>query len=116
MPSEIPPSYEIPAETLEKLRRIFSKDVSQEASIFKVLSDPLRLKILRVLKEESVCVCVLIELSNIQYSALSYHLKLLRDANLIDFRKKGKFLIYSLTDFGRKIVEIIDKLNTHEHI
>ncbi|RLG11327.1 MAG: ArsR family transcriptional regulator, partial [Thaumarchaeota archaeon] len=55
----------------------------------------------------------LIELSNIQYSALSYHLKLLRDANLIDFRKKGKFLIYSLTDFGRKIVEIIDELKTH---
>ena len=114
MPSEIPPSYEIPAETLEKLRRIFSKDVS-EASIFKALSDPLRLKILRVLKEESVCVCVLIELSNIQYSALSYHLKLLKDANLVDFERKGKFLIYYLTDFGRKVVEIIDELNTHEH-
>ncbi|MCW7078021.1 MAG: metalloregulator ArsR/SmtB family transcription factor [Canidatus Methanoxibalbensis ujae] len=111
MPSEIPPSYEIPAKTLEKLRRIFSKDVSQEASIFKVLSDPLRLKILRVLKEESVCVCVLIELSNIQYSALSYHLKLLKDANLIDFERKGKFLIYYLTDFGRRMVEILELIS-----
>jgi len=76
-----------------------------------VLSDPLRLKILRVLKEESVCVCVLIELSNIQYSALSYHLKLLKDANLIDFERKGKFLIYYLTDFGRRIVEILELIS-----
>ena len=53
---------------------------------------------------EDLCVCVFVELMNCEYSRLSYHLKLLKEAGLIDSNKDGKFLIYHLTELGAKKV------------
>lgn len=52
--------------------------------IFKALSDEMRLKILQeIAKHEEICVCKLMEQFAIAQSKLSYHLKLLLEANLI---------------------------------
>lgn len=65
--------------------------------IFKALSDPIRLQILKKLySEESVCVCKLVGMFDISQSKLSYHLKMLLSANLIDKTSQGKWNYYSV--------------------
>lgn len=65
--------------------------------IFKALSDPIRLEILkRLYSEESVCVCKLVDMFDISQSKLSYHLKMLLSANLIDKTSQGKWNYYSV--------------------
>lgn len=67
--------------------------------IFKALSDMKRLEILKKLYyEESVCVCKLVEIFNIPQSKLSYHLKLLLNAELIIKTPVGKWNYYSLNE------------------
>ena len=65
--------------------------------IFKALSDPIRLQILKKLySEESVCVCKLVDMFDISQSKLSDHLKMLLSANLIDKTSQGKWNYYSV--------------------
>jgi len=44
----------------------------------------------------------------IKYSKLSYHLKLLKEAGLVDSKKDKNFLIYRLTDLGRKVLDDVE--------
>ena len=82
--------------------------------IFKALSDPIRLQILKKLySEESVCVCKLVDMFDISQSKLSYHLKLLLSANLINKTSKGKWNFYSVNkDAISRVLtyEVIQKL------
>lgn len=103
-PCKIPPSYRISQETLEKVKMVMNEAVSDTVAILKALSDPMRLRILKALCIDDLCVCVLVELMNCEYSKLSYHLKLLREAGLIDCTQDGNFLIYHLTESGEKKV------------
>ncbi|MCW3134730.1 MAG: metalloregulator ArsR/SmtB family transcription factor [Methanophagales archaeon] len=106
----IPPSYDIPEETVEKVRSLVKEDVGDIAFIFKVLSDPLRIGILKALNTDHLCVCVFVEVTNQRYSLLSYHLKQLKEAKLVDYKKQGKFLMYHLTELGKRILDIIAEI------
>lgn len=68
---------------------------------FKALADEKRLKILNLLadsKEESICVCDLEEAMDMAQSKLSYHLKILMQADLIQREKKGTWHYYSINN------------------
>lgn len=82
--------------------------------VFKALSDPIRLDILKKLySAESVCVCELTDIFDISQSKLSYHLKLLLSANLINKTSEGKWNFYSVNkDMISRILtyDIIQKL------
>lgn len=82
--------------------------------IFKALSDPIRIKILKKLySAESVCVCELTDIFDISQSKLSYHLKLLLSANLISKTSRGKWNFYSVNkDAISRVLtyEVIQKL------
>ncbi len=65
-------------------------------SIFKALSDPNRVAILKLLEKKPICVCEFPSLLNIALSTVSKHLSILRDAGLIADKKSGKWVIYSL--------------------
>lgn len=76
-------------------RRKFS--LEKEVFIFKALSDPLRLEILRTIqKKDRICVCELVKKFSLQQSKLSYHLKMLLKAGLIDVFPDGKWNFYSI--------------------
>ena len=65
--------------------------------IFKALSDEMRLKILQeIAKHEEICVCKLMEQFVIAQSKLSYHLKLLKNADLISEYKEKNFVYYEI--------------------
>lgn len=72
--------------------------IIQLSQIFKALADPTRLKIIYVLSERSLCVCDIANLLDMTQSAISHHLRFLRNLKLVKFRKEGKMVIYSLDD------------------
>jgi len=84
------------------------------AELFKVLSDPTRLRIVQALLIEELCVCDISALINISISAISHQLRLLRSMKIVKNRKQGKMVYYSLTDEHiRKLINIADE-HIHE--
>lgn len=66
---------------------------------FKALSDQLRLKIMYELNQKGqICVCELTKRIGLSQSKLSYHLKILLDANLIEREKIGTWNFYRLNE------------------
>jgi ArsR family transcriptional regulator len=63
---------------------------------FQALSDPLRLQILQLLRHQELCVCELRDHLDIAQSKLSFHLKALKEANLVRSRQEGRWIYYSL--------------------
>ncbi|MDQ7029940.1 MAG: metalloregulator ArsR/SmtB family transcription factor [Ardenticatenia bacterium] len=68
------------------------------ADIFKVLSDPTRVKIVLALSQAELCVCDLAALLGLSVSAVSHQLRLLRSLGLVKDRKQGRLAYYSLDD------------------
>ena len=68
------------------------------ADFFKVLGESTRLKILYALLKNEVCVGELSESLNISQSSVSHQLRILRQNDLVKFRKQGKTVFYSLDD------------------
>ncbi|KMO85814.1 ArsR family transcriptional regulator [Megasphaera cerevisiae DSM 20462] len=68
------------------------------ADIFKVLGDPTRLRILHALMEGELCVRDIADQIQMGQSAVSHQLRILRNARLVQFRRDGKVVYYSLAD------------------
>ena len=75
-------------------------DEKDTAKIFKALSDEKRLSILKILKNGEICACHLLEDLTLTQSGLSYHMKILTDAGLVNGREVGKWIHYSLNKEG----------------
>lgn len=63
---------------------------------FQALSDPTRIRILKLLEHNPLCVCELTEILSMAPSTVSKHLSILFRAHLVTFGKSGKWVIYSL--------------------
>ena len=68
------------------------------AELFKVFGDSTRIKILYVLFESEMCVCDIAQLLNLSTSAISHQLRVLKQSQLVKFRREGKTVFYSLAD------------------
>lgn len=68
--------------------------------VMKALSDPSRVKIIKMLQRRSMCVCEMQAALEIAQPTVSKHLKLLEDAGLVSFKKDGLWVNYSLADGG----------------
>lgn len=68
------------------------------AELYKVFADSTRIKILYCLFEEEMCVCDIATLLSMTNSAISHQLRVLKQAKLVKFRRKGKTVFYSLSD------------------
>lgn len=69
--------------------------------VMKALSDPTRVKILKILEKRMMCVCELQAAIGAAQSTTSKHLKILEDAGLVAFHKDGLWVNYTLSD-GRQ--------------
>ena len=65
--------------------------------LFKALSDRNRIRILKMLEVRPLCNCEVQEVLGLAPSTVSKHLTLLRNADLIQDRREGKWVIYNLT-------------------
>ena len=64
--------------------------------VFKALSDPNRIRIVKMLEARELCVCEVREVLGLSTSTVSKHLSILRDADLIVDAKDGKWVNYKL--------------------
>jgi len=73
-------------------------DLNALASLYKLLADRTRVRILWALSCETMCVCDLAVLLGMTKSAISHQLKSLRLSNLVKYDKKGREVYYSLNN------------------
>jgi DNA-binding transcriptional ArsR family regulator len=73
-------------------------EVERLARLFKVLGDPTRTRILRALRSGELCVCDISHVLDMSISSVSHQLRVLREHDLVRFRREGKVVFYSLAD------------------
>jgi len=66
--------------------------------VMKALSDPNRVKIIKMLERRIMCVCEIKEALQLAQSSVSKHLKILEEAGLIAYSKEGLWVNYRLAD------------------
>ncbi len=63
---------------------------------FHALAEPIRMRVIEYLQQRELCVCELCELLDISQSKLSFHLKVLKTAELVHTRQEGRWIYYRL--------------------
>ena len=81
------------------------------SDFFKILGDSTRINILFAIDGEPMCVCDIARLLGMTKSAVSHQLKILRQADLVTYKKSGKNVFYTLAD--DHIRDIIEKALEH---
>jgi len=84
-------------------------DLEEAAKLFKALADETRLAILRQLRERGeVCACDFLACCSLAQPTVSHHLRVLREAGLVNAEKRGLWVYYSLNsekmDLLRKLL------------
>ncbi|MFI9780857.1 ArsR/SmtB family transcription factor [Streptomyces sp. NPDC051956] len=69
---------------------------SVDTDVIRVLGDPLRLRIVTLLAQETLCTTHLVEETGAKQTNLSNHLKVLREAGLVETEPCGRFTYYKL--------------------
>ena len=81
-----------------------SMTFEERAALFSALGDPIRLQVLDQLATSQRCVCELQETIDIATNLLSYHLRVLREAGLVEASKRGRWVDYRLADAAADLV------------
>lgn len=81
------------------------------SDFFKIFGDSTRMSILFAIDGEPMCVCDIAELLGMTKSAVSHQLKILRQSDLITYKKSGKNVFYTLAD--DHVRDIIEKALEH---
>ncbi len=72
-------------------------DAAQLAAVLRVLADPSRLRLLSLIEaqpDQEACVCHLTEPLSLSQPTVSHHLKVLRDAGLVEREQRGNWVYY----------------------
>ena len=94
-------------EVAERLRRdrLPAEVVERSADQAKALGDPTRLAVAAILADaDELCVCDLSWVLERAENLVSHHLRLLRSGGLVESRRDGKMVMYSLTERGRSLL------------
>lgn len=79
----------------------------ETAKVFKAFCDENRLQILELLRSGEKCACMLLDDLQITQSTLSHHMKILCDAGIVQGRKEGKWVHYSIDPEGARHAEVL---------
>jgi ArsR family transcriptional regulator, lead/cadmium/zinc/bismuth-responsive transcriptional repressor len=74
------------------------EESQRRAELFTVLADPNRLRLLSALAKQELCVCDLAAGLKMGESAVSHQLRVLRSMRMVNYRKEGRNVYYSLAD------------------
>lgn len=95
-------------------------DVKRTAVIFKAFCDENRIKILQILSSGEKCACKLLEEMNITQPTLSHHMKILCDSGIVEGRKEGKWMHYSIskegTEYARNCFDTLTNTDNSKEI
>jgi len=87
--------------------------IRRKSRVFKALSHPTRLKILRLLSVRGMCVCEIMVILNVTQPTTSHHLNILKNMGLVEERREGKWVFYSIAD--SKLSQNMIKLIFYNH-
>lgn len=82
--------------------------------VMKAISDPNRVKIIKLLQQKMMCVCELQGALGISQPSVSKHLKVLEQSGLVEYQKDGPWVNYYLTD-GRSSPYAANLLGNIKH-
>jgi DNA-binding transcriptional ArsR family regulator len=82
--------------------------------VLKAVSDPTRLRILMSLYDKELCVCQIVALIELASSTISKHISILKHAGLINSRKDGRWIYYSMNKDAGNVINhrLNDMLNS----
>ena len=84
-------------------------DLDKASIILKLMGDKTRLTMLKLLQKNRCCVCEFVAIFNISQSAISQHLRKLKDVGLVNENRQGQWIFYSLNK-NHESYEIVLKL------
>ena len=85
----------------------------ENANIFKAFCDETRLMALSMLQSGEKCACELLEQAKVSQSTLSHHMKILMESGIVNGRKEGKWMYYSINkENSEKAVLLLRELTT----
>ena len=86
-----------------------SEQLCETVLFLKAVSDENRLKIICFLKENERCVCEIVKFLQLPQNLVSHHLKILREQGILNTRKEGLKVFYSINN--QNIVSIVNFFN-----
>lgn len=87
-----------------------ASEYKETARVFKAFCDENRLQILKLLQSGEKCACKLLDDLKISQSTLSHHMKILCDAGIVQGRKDGKWVHYSINPAGaERAVQLLNE-------
>lgn len=91
---------EIHKDIVDKVSKVMPDEavLYEAAELLKMFGDSTRIRIIFVLCQSEMCVCDIANLLNMTQSAISHQLRLLKQARLVNSRREGKTIFYSLAD------------------
>lgn len=95
----------IPSSPLDK------EMVQKISKMFKLISDPTRLSILFLLQQNELSVKNIALSLDMEQSAISHQLKVLKESRLVKSKREGKSMIYSLDDLH--VFSLLEQVSTH---
>lgn len=87
------------------------EEIEEISSLLKLLAENNRLKIICILASGEHCACEIIKHLGLPQNLVSHHLNKLKEAELIQGRKDGVWIHYSLTDKGKNVACNVFKIN-----
>lgn len=81
-----------------QVKKIDEEELTEEAKVFRALTDTTRLKILRLLSDGELCIVEMMLALKRPQSSISHNLSMLEDAGLVKERKEGKWCRYRISD------------------
>jgi ArsR family transcriptional regulator len=87
--------------------------------VLKAISDPMRIRIVKLLERKKMCVCELTEVLNIGQPSVSHHLRILKDAGLVVDLRNGLWIDYELSEekynkYAPQLLELISSWLTDD--
>lgn len=70
--------------------------IQDAAQLLKLLGEPTRLSMMKLLKSHECCVCEFVEIFQMSQPAISQHLRKLRDLELVREEQRGQWIFYSI--------------------
>lgn len=80
------------------MKQLNEDQIIDLSELFKIFGDSTRIKIINILLDEELCVNDIANKINVSQSAVSHQLRILKSSKLVNYRKAGNMIYYSLAD------------------